>query len=224
MMGGELEQLGVEAHGVAHALEYGALEVVVEQDPCAPAIGDEGLGMAAQEAVHPGIEEEPQEDTPRVAQHHHEGHQRSACSADLQVTEMSPVNLGGLTRKGAQPQEGLGRWARAHAGNDMAEVLRAAAVAAFVDHREQPCGGERGELDQGREDEVAVRIDATGPQRRSRRGLAGLREHAPHGIAMHMQLAGDGAHAPAFGEVQAQDLCAQIGMDNQGVSFTDRDR
>ena len=41
-----------------------------------------------------------------------------------------------------------------------------------------------------------------------RRAVAG--EHAPHGVAMHVQLARDGAHAPVLDRVQAQDLRDQV--------------
>jgi len=39
---------------------------------------------------------------------------------------------------------------------------------------------------------------------------AGLGEHALDGVAVQVQLAGDGAHAPVLGLVQAQDLRAQF--------------
>jgi hypothetical protein len=216
MVGGKAQQRGVEADGVAHALEHGALEVVVQQHARAAAEGGEGLGMAAQEAVHPRVEEEAQEDAPRVTQHHHEGHQRAARAADMQMAEVAPVDLRLLARQSAQPQERLGRRARAHAGDEVAEVVRVAAVAALADHREQPRGGQRRVAVQRLQDERPVRVDAAGSQRRSRRRrLAGVREHAPHGTVVDVQLAGDGAHAPALGLVQAQDRGAQVGGDDQ---------
>ena len=46
---------------------------------------------------------------PRVAQHHHEGHQRAPRAADLQVAEVRPVDLRLLAGQGAQAQVGLGR-------------------------------------------------------------------------------------------------------------------
>ena len=41
-----------------------------------------------------------------------------------------------------------------------------------------------------------------------RRAVAG--EHAPHGVAVHVQLPRDGAHAPLLHHVQAQDLRHQV--------------
>ena len=92
----------------------------------------------------------------------------------------------------------------------MAEVFGTAAIAALVHHHEQPRGGERRELGQRLEEEGTVRIDPAGPQRRGLGGQPRLREHALHGAAVHVQLSGDGAHAPVLGFVQAQDLRAQF--------------
>ena len=116
------------------ALEHGALEVVVEQHAGHTAEGREGLDVAAQEAVHASVEEEAQEDLARVAQHHHEGHQRPARPADAQVAEVRPVDLRLLAGQGAQAQVRLGGRARAQAGDQVAEVLAAATVAALADH------------------------------------------------------------------------------------------
>jgi hypothetical protein len=49
--------------------------------------------VATQEVLHPGVQEEAQEDLPRMAQHHDEGHQWAPCPADLELAEMSPVHL-----------------------------------------------------------------------------------------------------------------------------------
>jgi len=108
---GQGQQHRVEADRITLALEHGALEVVVQQHPGQAQCG-EGLDVAAQEAVHAGIEEEAQEDLARVAQHHDEGHQRAPGATDGQMTEVSPVHLRLLARQGAQPQVGLGRGAR----------------------------------------------------------------------------------------------------------------
>ena len=49
--------------------------------------------MAAQETLHALVEIEAQEDPAAPAEHHHEGHQRSPGTADLNVTKVTPVNL-----------------------------------------------------------------------------------------------------------------------------------
>jgi hypothetical protein len=121
--------------------------------------------MTAQEAVHPGVQEEAQEDHAAVAEHHDEGHQRAPRPTDLQVAEVAPVHLRLLTGQRAQAQVGLGWRPRAQLGDEVPEVRVAAHVAALADHGVQPRSGERGELGQRREDEGPVRIDAAGPQR-----------------------------------------------------------
>ena len=159
------EQRRVEADRVALAFEHGALEVVVEHDPGTAVECGEGLDVAAQEAVHARVQEEAQEDHARVAQHHDEGHQRAACAADLQMAEVAPVALHLLARQRAQAQIGLGDRTRAHAGDEVAEVLAAAAVATLADHAEQPHGSEFGELGEGLQDERPVHIDPARAQR-----------------------------------------------------------
>ena len=212
MGGSEGQQVGVEADGRAagliHALEHGALEVVVQQHAGHAAEGSEGQHMAQQEAVHAGVQAEAQEDAARVAQHHHEGHQGPLGATDDEVAEVTPVDLCLLARQRAQAQVGLSRRARAVAGHEVAEVVGAARVATLAHHGVQAAGGERGELGQRLEHERQVGVDLAGAQRRLRAHHAGLSKHALHGVAVQVQLAGDGAHTPALGLVQAQDLCA----------------
>ena len=68
-------------------------------------------------------EEEAQEDLARVAEHHDERHQRTARAADLEMAEMSPVDLRLLAGQAAQAQIGLGLRARPMAGDEVAEVI-----------------------------------------------------------------------------------------------------
>ena len=76
---------------MVHALEHGTLQVVVQQHPGYATEGGEGQHMAAQEAVHTGVQAEAQEDASRVAQHHHEGHQGPLGAADHDVAEVTPL-------------------------------------------------------------------------------------------------------------------------------------
>ena len=212
--GGECQQVGVEADGsttgMVHALEHGALQVVVEQHPGHAAEGGKRQHMATQEAVHAGVQAEAQEDAARVAQHHHEGHQGPLGAAHHEMAEVTPVHLRLLARQCAQAQVGLGCRARAVAGHEVAEVVGPAGVAAFPHHGVQTAGGQRGELGQGLADEGQIGVDLAGPQRGIGAHHAGLGDHALHRVAVQVQLAGDGADAPAFGLVQAQDLRAQF--------------
>src|SRR5471032_3523659 len=89
--------------------------------------------MTGQEAVHACIEEEVQIDLSRPRQHHHEGHQGSARTSDLQVAEAPPVALSLLPRQGAKPKVRLGHRARTMKRNQVSEVVLTAAVAALID-------------------------------------------------------------------------------------------
>src|SRR5580704_18983380 len=76
---------------VAVALQHSAFEIIIEDDLRDPGPCLKSLDMAAQKVLHAGIEEEAQEDLARIAQHHDEGHQRTACAADHEMTEVCPV-------------------------------------------------------------------------------------------------------------------------------------
>ena len=142
VMSGEIEQGGMKADGIAPPLEHGALQVVVEQDPRHAAPGIEGSGMTAQKVLHTRIEEEAQEDLARVAQHHDESHQRAPCTADGEVPEMPPIDLGLFARQGAQAQIGFRLGARPVTRDQVTEMAEAAAIAALAHHRIEAAGGE----------------------------------------------------------------------------------
>ena len=92
-MTGEVEEPGVEADGIAMALQHDALQVVVPELAGHTLPRLEGLDMAAQEVGHRSIEIEVQEEAARVAQHHHEGHQRALGAPDPHLAEVRPVDL-----------------------------------------------------------------------------------------------------------------------------------
>ena len=81
-------------------------------------------------------------------------------------------------------------------GDEVAEVIAAAAVAAFAHHRVQPAGGQRRELLQGLMDEGQIGLDLRATCRRPDPGQTGLGQDPRHGAVVHMQLAGDRANAP----------------------------
>ena len=111
-MAGKLQQVGVEADGVADALDDGALEVVVEHDTRHRPERVEGADVAGQEVRHAHAVEEAQVDAPGVRQHHDEGHELAAGLADLDAAEDGPVDLGLLAGQRAQAQIRLGRRTR----------------------------------------------------------------------------------------------------------------
>ncbi|SOZ40668.1 hypothetical protein CBM2606_P360004 [Cupriavidus taiwanensis] len=166
----EREQRRMETDRISLAFQNGALQVVVEQDPGQAGPSLEGAGMAGQEAIHARIEEESQIDLPRPRQHHHEGHQRPARAADLQMAEVSPVNLPLFPLQGAQTQIGFGQWARPVQRDHVPEVVLAPAVATLGHHRIQAAGRERRELLQRLMDEWQVGVDLRGPLHRANPG------------------------------------------------------
>ena len=207
VMPGQGQKRGVQADGIPAALEHGRLQVVVQGDPGGAAPGFEGGDVAAQEALHARVKEETQEDLARPRQHHDEAHEGAARAADLQMPEVRPVDLGLLPRQRAQAQIGLGSPARAVARDEVAEVVRAPAIAALTHHGVQPRGRERGELLERLADEGQIGLDGRGAVQDARHGRqAGLGQHPGDGVAVHMQLRGNGADAPALGVVVAQDL------------------
>src|SRR5208337_290011 len=112
MVARERQERGVEPDGLPASLEDRTFEVVVEDHPRNPTERLERQGVAGEEGIHAGVEEEPQEEPARVTQHHHEGHQRPPGAPDLKMTEVAPVDLGLLAGKGAKAQVGLGIGAR----------------------------------------------------------------------------------------------------------------
>ena len=180
--------------------------------------------MAGEEGVHAGVEEEPQEEPARVAQHHHEGHQRPPGAPDLKVTEVAPVDLGLLAGKGAKAQVGLGLGARTMAGDQMAEVVWVAAIAALIDHGVEPGRGQGRERLEGLQDERQVGVDAHRPLHRPVRRQPGLGQNAGDDIAMDADLTGDGPGSPLLYMVVAQDLGVQFGGDDHRRPQGGRDR
>jgi hypothetical protein len=77
----------------------------------------------------------------------------------------------------AQAQIGLRLRARPMAGDDVAEVARAAAIAALAHHGVQAAGGQRRELLQHLADERQIGVDLRWPLRRADARQAGLRQH-----------------------------------------------
>ena len=214
VVGGELEQRGMEPDGVAAAFEHDAFHVVVEQDPRrAPECG-ERLDVAADEVGERSAEGEAYEGVSGVAQHQHERHQGTLGASDGELAEVRPVDLGLLAWKGAKPQIRFTGPARAQLRDAVAEVVGAAGVAPHLDHVEQPRGGERGEALQRLGDESHVGVELRGPTRAPALALdPGLAQHPLDGGVVDAELRGDGAHPPVLDEVVAQNLRPELVVD-----------
>ena len=112
------------------------------------------------------------------------------------MAEVTPIDLPLFARQGTQTQIGFRLWARPVQRDHVPEVVLAPAVAAFGHHRIQAAGRERRELLQRLMDEWQVGVDLRRPLHAANPGQAGLRQHTLDGVAVHMQLARDGAGAP----------------------------
>ncbi len=68
IVGAQLHQSRVEVDLIATPLQYGAAQIVVENDPRLARPGLKGMDVASQEVLHGLIEEELQIQRPRVGQ------------------------------------------------------------------------------------------------------------------------------------------------------------
>ena len=163
--------------------------------------------MAADEVGERGAEVEAHEGISGVAQHQDERHQGAFGASDGELSEVRPVDLSLLARKGAKAQIRFAGPARAQLRDAVTEVVGAARVAACCDHVEQPSGGQGGEAFQRLGDERHVGVELGGATRALALTLdACLAQHPLDGGVMDAELGGDGAHPPVLDEVVAQDL------------------
>ena len=91
------QQGGMEPDRIIPTFQHGGLQIVVQQHPWHRTPGIKGGDMTAQKALHALIEVEAQKDAAAEAEHHHEGHQRSSGTANLNITKVTPVDLRFLT-------------------------------------------------------------------------------------------------------------------------------
>jgi hypothetical protein len=205
-MSGELEQGGMEADGVAAALQHGTSQVVVQNDSRHRVPGREGTHMAAQEVLHAGIEKEAQEDLAREAQDSNEGHQWTTCPTNHHMSKVCPIDLSLFARQGTQTQISFRRRPWSVTSNDMAELALTAAIAALLHHRVQAARPQRRELGQSLVDEWQIRVDFRGAAQPLDARQAGLGQHPGDSVTVHAQLLGNRSDPPAFSMVIAQDL------------------
>ena len=170
--------------------------------PCRAPQHGERLDVAADEVGERGAEVEAQERIPRVAEHQHERHQGAFGAPDGELSEVRPVDLALLTRKGAKPQIRFTGPARAQLRDAVAEVVGAAGVAPCLDHVEQPRGGEGGESLQRLGDEPHVGVELRGSARAPALAFDPCLAQDPlDGGVVDAELRGDGAHPPVLDEV-----------------------
>ena len=122
------------------------------------------------------------------------------------MAEMSPIHLSLLAGQAAQTQIGFDLRTRPMAGDEMAEVIRAAAIASLAHHHIQAACGQRREGLQRLADERQIGVDLRLARRRTRPRQTGLRQHTTDHAIMHVQLLGDGADQPLLRVIEAQYL------------------
>ena len=174
--------------------------------------------MAADEVGERGAEGEAHEGVSGVAQHQDERHQGALGASDGELAEVCPVDLGLLAGQGAKAQIRCTGPARAQLRDAVAEVVGAAAVAAHLDHVEQPRGGQGGEALQRLGDESHVGVELRGPTRTPAPALhPGLAQYPLDGGVVDAELGGDGAHRPVLDEVVAQNPRLELVVDSHRV-------
>ena len=220
VVGSELEQLGIEANDVTVPLEHGAFQIVVEQDPRHAAEEPESVHMSAQEERHRRSKEEAEEDLPREAEHHHERPQNALGAADLKLSEVRPVDLRLLARQRSEALKRLRRLARTVATDDASEVIRAARIAARLDHLEQPARAQARVFLQLLDDEHDERICHRWPRRERLWLDARLQQDALHGRMVHAELIGNRADAPLLCVKEAEDFGLRFLWDHGATSRT----
>lgn len=204
----------MEVNGLADALQDGTFQVVVQQDPGHSVERFEGGHVSAQEVGHRLCAVEAQEDTARVAEHHHESPQRPHRPADGELAEVPPVHLGLFARQRAQPQIRFGHRARAVARHHVAEVIRPSAIAALRHHLVEAAGAQARVLLQRFADQRHEGVDDGRPQRHRALDYPRLGEHPAHRVVMHAEFGGDGADLPLLGIPQPQNLGLPFARDH----------
>jgi hypothetical protein len=225
VVAGELEQTRMELDRLALAGEHRALQVVVQEGPRGALEVREGLDVPAEEALHGLVEGEQGVDRARPAEHHDEGREGSAGLSDLEMAEVSPVDLGLLTGKGGETQEGLGLGLGAQPAHHTARLDGRAAVAAGDDHLVDAGGAKPGVVLQHLADEAEVGVELAGSRSGGGVEARGL-ERPADGVGVETELARNGPDAPVLGVEEAADLGA-LGLgdhDRPGRSGASRRR
>jgi hypothetical protein len=144
--------------------------------------------------------------------------QRPFGPSDHHMAHMRPVHLGLFSGQRAKSQVGLGHRLGAQWCHQMAEMRAAAAIPAFLNHDVQATGRQGRELGQRLLDEWHEGVNQSWRLGRWRAQHAGDGQYTPHGVAVKMQLTGNGADSPVLGQVQTQDLRAKFRGDNHYAS------
>jgi len=196
VVGAKLEQTRVELYGVSTTFQNRRAKVVAQNRPRHAAPILEGVNMATQEVLQLLVEEELEEQSARIRQSQHKAGQLAFGTADLDGTEVRPVDLGLLSWEGLQPKKGLAA-RRSEIGDGTADRAVAALVPSGVNHLVNPCRPQTRIPCQGFPDKVGVRIYETGPRNAPLVELLGF-QSTPHRVRMQPGFSGNRADFPVF--------------------------
>ena len=205
-MRGEIEQRGVEANGVARALEDDGLRVVEEPLTCAAPEERGGAHQRATQRVDAEVDDELGPHRARVREDHDEGPERPVSAGHGQRADVRPVDLRLLAGQRLDAQEHLVSRRRPRFADIAAQRANTALVAALDEHvvdarRDQPRIARQRLVDEGN---VRLEHARVGP-RAARLGPEAA-EHADHDIEVHAELRGDRAAFPVLREIQPTNL------------------
>ena len=159
VVAGHVEQVGMEARGVAVALQHHRLGVVEQPLPGGALHPGGAAHQGTAQRVSGELEHQLGPQRARIRQHHQEHPQRALATRDRERADVRPVDLGLLAGERLESQEHLGLGGGTDAANQAAQGDHAAPVAAGPDHVEQPGGAQpRIVLELGG-DELAIRIE-----------------------------------------------------------------
>ena len=130
------------------------------------------------------------------------------------MPHMRPVHLALFTCQGTQSQVRLSHRPGAQWRHQMAEMRTSTTTATLLNHSVQTTGSQRGELGQRLLNERHEGVNHSGRHCGRCTQQIGDSQDTAHGVVVKMQLAGDGADSPLVGQVQTQDLGAQIRSDS----------
>ena len=128
----EVPKGGMEANGVAHALQNCRLEIVVQEDFGNAAKERKSVLVASKKETLRLSQKEANKQHAGVAEHHDKCGQGARGATTRQLPKRSPVHLGFLCRKNLAPHVGFCGATRTEARDLLAEVTVTAHVTALA--------------------------------------------------------------------------------------------
>jgi len=194
VMAAEFDQPRVKTYGITLPVQNGRAKVVVNNDPGSSAPVLKRADMASKKVFQCLIEEKLEIAGARIRERKDKTGQAPARAADLDFTEMRPIDLGLLARERVQPKEYFG-FSGPQAGNNTAKGNEAALVSALTQHLVNSSGtesrvGSKGSLDKA---DVWIRQGCA----QDTRPIETIRfQRVAHCVRMNAQVYGNGPNLP----------------------------